>query len=273
MKNKKTFWRVSAFVICIFICIIIGILIYNSSKLKLISRLDELINNTYNYTVNCTIDGLDSPFLGEQFKLKIIGHKGTDILYGQIKSDAFNYMELYVNSKGNMIFNVEPFFKSILSIVEEKFGRSLSIFNFMLNDINISLEQLEEIIGKDIITISDAGVTSDVFKDIIQNNTSKITYSLKREKNLDEEYKLLGNDAIYFVIEFDDNDSSVIIGIPDSNMDKEICVEIIYGDLSWKFVGEYMLAADQGIEMPEETLSDTAIDVLKKIYSYWDEVK
>lgn len=156
--------------------------------------------------------------------------------------------------------------------VEEKTGLSLSRTS-LLGDINISPEQIEEITGKDIATLSDAGVSSDMLENLAGAGADHMAYILKRIKEVNEEDKLLGDDAIYFSITLEGVDSSIIIGIPESKEDKRVSLEVFYDDITWKLVGEYELKDVQQRKMPEETLSDRTIAVLREIYLFWTEAK
>lgn len=270
MKNKKIVKIIIELLICAIAAIATVVAcIYVIPGMKLKGRLEELINETYTYSVDCTVEGMGLKVLGDEFTGKISGTKGEEVLHGELYYKNKAYLEIYVDSEYDIIFCADDLFGNMLEGVEDKIGLPVSMLSLLIKDINISVEQLEEIIGKDIITISDSGITSEVFRSISGEKSEKAEYSLKRLKA--KEDMLLGKDAVYFEITMKEKNAGIIIGVPDDKDDKRIAIEILYGDIIWSFVGEYELTDDDDIRMPTKKLSDGTIDILKKIYQYWSE--
>ena len=64
------------------------------------------------------------------------------------------------------------------------------------------------------------------------------------------------------------SDTDIILGIPKSKEVKQISLSVDYNDIFWRFVGEYKLADVETVEMPEETLNEETVDILKQIFAY-----
>jgi hypothetical protein len=269
MRNKG---KIIAAIIAIAV-IVAGVMIYLNiqPKLKLKAALEEIVNEDFKYSLDYTIEGLDSSLFEGNPEGNISGTKDSDLLYGIVSFHDFEAVELYMDTDYNMIFNVEPLFNSAVESLQDKIGISLPLMQNLVNDFYVSLDQIEEITGKDIITISDTGISSDVFESISGEDVSKVAYVLKQVKNTDEIDTLLGEDALYFSITFDDNDSYMIVGIPKNQEKKQLSVEIYSNEATWKLKMDYELGTVEPKQMPEVTLSDSTIEVLKKIYSYWEE--
>lgn len=262
--KKTNLIAITAGAAAVLIFIAVALYLNITPKLKLKSRLDELINETYTYSVDYSMKGMDFGILGDELEGNICGSKGVDILYGDISNNGYDYLELYVDSQAQMIFNVEPLFDSIVEAVEEKTGLSLSLVKLYIGDLNISKEQIEEVTGKEIFDLSES---------LSGKNAEWAAYALQRIKDTDDIDKLLGDDALYFSISMEDGSSYLIIGIPKSEDEKKISVEIFYGEAVAKFVGTYEPGDVPDMEMPQPTMSDSTIAVLHEIYAYWMELQ
>ena len=98
------------------------------------------------------------------------------------------------------------------------------------------------------------------------------TLSLLKDKDIDEKDKLLDDDAYYFDIDLKDYDTKLVVGIPKDKNGHRISANIYADKITWSFTGEYEIKTVEDIKMPEATVSDKTIDVLKSLYSSYLEI-
>ena len=132
--------------------------------------------------------------------------------------------------------------------------------------------QIEYILNQDIKTLKDEGVSSDLMENVSHRKNGGYTLSLLKDKDIDEKDKLLDDDAYYFDIDLKDYDTKLVVGIPKDKNDHRISANIYADKITWSFTGEYEIKTVEDIKMPEATVSDKTIDVLKSLYSSYLEI-
>lgn len=275
MKKAKKKTLIISCVIAVVVIALIFILGMLLPLLKMKARLDELITENYKFSVTCNVRGMDLPVLGDDFSGEIKGSKGDEVLYGEIIYEDKSYLEFYVNADYDMVFDFEPLIQSLFAEVSGKMDKPFlnEVVNYFIKDNYISMEQIEEIVGLDIITISEKKITSDVFKALSGERVDDVKYDVKKIKNVTEEQMLIGDEAVYFNVQIDNADADLIIGIPNSNKDKCFSLEIIADEVTWEFIVDYELMKSAGKSMPDNLISEIKMGVLKTLYSYWLEEK
>lgn len=273
MKNTKKIKRKLRIITTVTAIIIIALLILSAvymPLLKLKLRLNELISDNYKFSAVCNVSGMNLPVLGDEFAGEIKGSKGDEVLYAELIYEDKSYLEIYVDEEYEMVFNFEPLLQSLFAMITDK-SLLQTAFNFFVKDNYISMEQIKDVTGLDIITISDTEITSDVFKSLAGERNKNIKCSVKYLKNIADEHKILDDASMYFQVSLEGNDTGLIIGMPRSSKDKRFSLEITAENVTWKFVVEYRIMNSQGKEMPDNLVSETKIAILKKLYSYWIE--
>lgn len=272
-KKKKPGLIIGIIIAICFTMLIVGLVVYASLKPMLIlkNKMDEIVNKTYKYSLDAKIEGYEIKYLGNEFSGRISGKKGNETIFGELFYDDTKYVELYADKSLNMVFNCKPFFVSMLDTVGEKTGLPVNLISFMVTDLNISLEQIESIVGVDIVTLSDSGVTSDLFKSISGNKSKKNNFTINVIKKTEKKDILLEDkEAYYFRINLSDNDTEIIIGIPKKEENK-IVARIYYGNIIWNFMMEYDICDVEDVVIPEKTISDKVIETIKSVYQLWIE--
>ena len=254
-----------------------GVFAYNSiikPKLVLRDRIDALVNSTYEYDADIHISGVSIGTMDKEFDLSVTGTKGEEVIYGRLSHEVFDYMDVYVDEDYNMIFNAKPFIDSMIDTAGDKMDVSLGLLTAFVSDMYVSLDQFEYIIGKDILTVSDAGISSEVFEGISKTGEiKKLGYVLMPSKEPYAKSDKLDKDAMYFSFKHKESGTILVIGIPENEEDNNIWCYVEKDGTSWEVYMEYAPEDDKGIEMPEETFSDDQLEFIKEIYSYWEDSK
>lgn len=272
--NKKKIRRV--FWILIVLAVFVGGVIFLQliPKIILKNRIDKLVNGTYTYKANIFIDRIKLDGFGDELSLDVTGEKGSELLYGRISSEEFNYMDVYVDSDYEMIFDAKPFIESMIDAVGNKIGFSLGFLSSMLGDMNVSLEQLEYIVDKDILTVTDTGISSEVFKGISgEQDLRKLGWVLKYDKNAAYKTANLDDSALYFTLESKEDNLLMIIGIPKASNDNKIWLFVDNNGMRWSADVDYKFVQESGLEMPEETFTEDQLKWIKEIYKLWKKEK
>lgn len=271
MKNTrkvKRKLRIISIVIAVIIIVLFLLSIVFMPLLKLKLRLNELISDNYKFLATCNVSGMGLPVLGDDFTGEIRGSKGDEVLYAEIIYEDKPWLEIYVNEEYEMVFNFEPLLQSLFTAITDK-SLLQTAFNFFVKDNYISMEQIEDVIGLDIITISDTEITSDVFKALAGERNKNIKYSVQYVRDIDDEYQILDDEAMYYKVSVEGNDTELIIGMPRSSKDKRFSLEINAENVTWEFIVEYKIMNSHGKEMPDNLVSENKIAILKNLYSYW----
>ena len=125
--------------------------------------------------------------------------------------------------------------------------------------------------------MADAGVTHNTLEEFVQAVKLLSSFKQIKAEDMNAEYKLLGDDAGYFMLELKDGMTKVYIGVPRDKADKRTSFVVEYmGDgvaagadnIVWKIKLDYEICEVREIDIPDETLSKETIEILKKVYGY-----
>ena len=246
-------------------------------KLMLGRRLNEILKDTYTYNAEASVAGVDMGIFGDEFEGSITGSRGNDVIYGNVSYNGFECLEIYVENDGKVMLNIEKLFESAVDRAEEKTGLPLDFIRNKLSSLTISSSQIEDITGEKFVTMADAGVTHNSLEEFVK--AVKLLSSFKQINSdaMSASYKLLGDDARYFMLELKDGMTKVYIGVPRDKADKRTSFVVEYmGDgvaagadnIVWKIKFNYEICEVREIDIPDETLSKETIEILKKVYGY-----
>ena len=246
-------------------------------KLMLGRRLNEILKDTYTYKAEASVAGVDMGIPGDEFEGSITGSRSNDVIYGSISYKGFECLEIYVENDGKVMLNIEKLFESAVNKAEEKTGLPLDFIRNKLTDFTISSSQIEDITGEKLVTMADAGVTHNTLEEFVQAVKLLSSFKQIKAEDMTAEYKLLGDDAGYFMLELKDGMTKVYIGVPKDKNDKATSFVVEYTDdgaaagadtIVWKIKFDYEICEVGEIAVPDETLSKETIELLKKIYGY-----
>ena len=246
-------------------------------KLMLGRRLNEILKDTYTYKAEASVAGVDMGILGDEFEGSITGSRSNDVIYGSISYKDFECLEIYVENDGKVMLNIEKLFESAVNKAEEKTGLPLDFIRNKLTDFTISSSQIEDITGEKLVTMADAGVTHNTLEEFVQAVKLLSSFKQIKAEDMAAEYKLLGDDAGYFMLELKDGMTKVYIGVPKDKNDKATSFVVEYTDdgaaagadtIVWKIKFDYEICEVGEIAVPDETLSKETIELLKKVYGY-----
>ena len=276
-ENKKNILLVLLLAAVIAVAAAVLTIVLLMPKLLLGKRLNEILKETYKYTAEASVEGMDMGVLGEKLEGEIAGSRGDEVIYGDVSYKGFEYLEIYVDNDGEVMLNVEKLFESAISKAEEKTGLPLNFMKNKLTDLTISSSQIEDITGIKLVTMADAGVTYNSLEAFIRNVKLLSSFKQIKADSMPTAYELLGDEAGYFMLELKDGMTKLYIGVPKDKNDKQTSFVVEYtGDekaddadaIVWKIKLNYELAQVDEIEVPQETLSKDTIELLKKIYEY-----
>ena len=272
--NKKKIIAISVICAVAAIAAVTGVLIYMhfSPYIRLKQTTDNLLNREYEYTLDGKVEGMDLKLLGDSFEGTIKGQKGKNVVYGDIAYKDSDYLKIYADMKGDIIFDASPLIDQAIDTVADSIPFGKSLIESASSDVKISYDQIEYILNQDIKTLKDEGVSSDLMENVSHRKNGGYTLSLLKDKDIDEKDKLLDDDAYYFDIDLKDYDTKLVVGIPKDKNDHRISTNIYADKITWSFTGEYEIKTVEDIKMPEATVSDKTIDVLKSLYSSYLEI-
>lgn len=272
--NKKKIIAISVICAVAAIAAVTGVLIYMHFRpyIRLKQTTDNLLNREYEYTLDGKVEGMDLKLLGDSFEGTIKGQKGKNVVYGDIAYKDSNYLKIYADMKGDIIFDASPLIDQAIDTVADSIPFGKSLIESASSDVKISYDQIEYILNQDIKTLKDEGVSSDLMENVSHRKNGGYTLSLLKDKDIDDKDKLLDDDAYYFDIDLKDYDTKLVVGIPKDKNDHRISTNIYADKITWSFTGEYEIKTVEDIKMPEATVSDKTIDVLKSLYSSYLEI-
>ena len=272
--NKKKIIAISVICAVAAIAALTGVLIYMHFRpyIRLKQTTDNLLNREYEYTLDGKVEGMDLKLLGDSFEGTIKGQKGKNVVYGDIAYKDSDYLKIYADMKGDIIFDASPLIDQAIDTVADSIPFGKSLIESASSDVKISYDQIEYILNQDIKTLKDEGVSSDLMENVSHRKNGGYTLSLLKDKDIDEKDKLLDDDAYYFDIDLKDYDTKLVVGIPKDKNDHRISTNIYADKITWSFTGEYEIKTVEDIKMPEATVSDKTIDVLKSLYSSYLEI-
>ena len=242
-------------------------------KLTLKNRMDDLIQGNYAYTLDYQIDGVESDYGKNSIRGTVTGTKGETILYGKIAVEEKDAVDFYTSmEQAKTVWNLKPMFETIKEDLKEVplVGQLISLVP--VGDFYISDDQVAEIFGSDRVSLADAGISGDFLKQLEGENRFRLAQAIQRRKDLPESEMLLGEDALYFEIKLEQYGSTILLGIPKDAKDKKLMLIISSGEITWTVQGTYEPAANMTETIPQETLSEDQVALLKKIYEYWKEI-
>lgn len=262
-KKRKIFVVISS---CILILAVISIIAYCHFRpyVYLKRNMDNLLNKEYEYHIDCKVEGMNLRLLGNSFQGSIDGTKGTDVLYGNIKYKDSTYLKMYVDKNKKIIFDINPLIDGAVDKISKSSVLGEMLFGNITSDVKVSYDQIEYILDRKLDTIEDNGVSTDLIKDVSKGKYTN--YTLVLLKQVDENDKLIGDDAYYFELDLTEDNTRLIIGIPKDNKISEVSAKIYADEIIWSFVGDYSYKNVDEIEMPESTVSDKTIDMIRSIY-------
>lgn len=272
--NKKKIIAISVICAVAAIAAVTGVLIYMHFRpyIRLKQTTDNLLNREYEYTLDGKVEGMDLKLLGDSFEGTIKGQKGKNVVYGDIAYKDSDYLKIYADMKGDIIFDASPLIDQAIDTVADSIPFGKSLIESASSDVKISYDQIEYILNQDIKTLKDEGVSSDLMENVSHRKNGGYTLSLLKDKDIDDKDKLLDDDAYYFDIDLKDYDTKLVVGIPKDKNDHRISTNIYADKITWSFTGEYEIKTVEDIKMPEATVSDKTIDVLKSLYSSYLEI-
>lgn len=265
MTRKKKKLILIIISVLLVICLMVCVLIYSivGTKMRLKRRVDELVQSSYSYEMDISISGIESKNFGESLEGTLTGRKYEDRVFGEFSMEDSTYFEIYMSPGQEVMFNAKPWFTYMLEQAGDKTGLPVGMLSGYLDDVFVSLSQLQEITGYDVGTKS--GDSAELFRLFDADQIGNLALTLKEEKKL--EICPLGEEAYYYSIENDG--TKVILGIPKKEETKTVSVQIYKDELVMTLVGDYVLEPVAAIEIPESTLSKTTIDILTVIYDCW----
>ena len=272
--NKKKIIAISVICAVALVAAVTGVLIYMHFRpyIRLKQTTDNLLNREYEYTLDGKVEGMDLKLLGDSFEGTIKGQKGKNVVYGDIAYKDSDYLKIYADMKDDIIFDASPLIDQAIDTVADSIPFGKSLIESASSDVKISYDQIEYILNQDIKTLKDEGVSSDLMENMSHRKNGGYTLSLLKDKDIDEKDKLLDDDAYYFDIDLKDYDTKLVVGIPKDKNGHRISANIYADKITWSFTGEYEIKTVEDITMPEATVSDKTIDVLKSLYSSYLEI-
>ena len=271
--NKKK--KVTIGIVCcsIIMLAVVGILIYIHllPYIRLKKTVDNLLNKQYEYKIDGKVEGMDLPLLGNSFQGKINGEKGKNVVYGDISYKDSTYLKLYADKNGEIIFDAGPVIKAAINKVADNSLFGAGLIRSISSDVKISYSQIEEVLNQDITTLSDEGVSNDLINKLAHGRNKEYTITLL--KSIDDKDRLLEKDAYYFEIDLKNYNTKLIVGVPKDKNDTDVSLVVYTDKITWSFTGKYEYKDVEEIEMPESTVSDKTISVLKSLYSAYLERK
>lgn len=220
--------------------------------LRLKNTVKEITNTQYSYTADVKIVKSPLNIFDEQYEFNLNGQKSSDVLYGEFVYSDKEIIDIYVDSNMEMVFDITPIFDAVADEVEGTVGFSANLLKKALKQVTVSLSQIEEIVGQKVDIAGDKNAD----------------YKISLEKNLDSSEKILGENAYYYRLSFDNKEDMIIIAIPQKSHDKEIYFKISSEKFEAGFIIKYELCDVGNISMPEPNVTDSMIETIKSLYQY-----
>lgn len=264
MKKNKI-WIIVAAVVLV-VLLIVGGVAYAKMKpyMELKNTVEDLTDKDYSYTLDYKISGVDFAFGNNLLDGTIEGKKAKNVVQGSVLIDDKEYLEVYANSDAQVLFNIKPVFDILLSSLEENGGApsAIKLLAFAIKDSYVSLEQIQSITGEEKVkSIENVEVFSKIFA----------TYNMKKVEKPQELERDYLAEADFFQLDFENSGTVLLIGIPKEENGK-IYLKASQNNIELEVDAEYKVETIEELTMPEETVSDTTIDVFKKIYDLWKQI-
>lgn len=262
-RNKKILVLV---IIIVLICSVAGGLYVQliGPKMQLKKKLQEIKQNDLYYDLDITVDGIDIPIFGEHMEGKLHGRKYEDCLYGELSMQEVAYLKAYMEKDHDIMIDVKPYVESVLDEIGESTGFPVKKLFQKTGELNISLSQVEEITGKQAADFREK--LEELYLFLASDDSENAAWLLKRQKKPGEEHELLGKDVNYYSISMEGKELEIWFGIPKNQNDARISLEINRGNEHCTLVGSYEIAVVEPVEIPESSIDENWITILKMIY-------
>lgn len=261
MKKKKKIIIIISFIIIILATT--GIIIYFKffhPYVMLTKQVAKLIDKDFKYSVECYVEGVtirERKFSIKQVELQ--GEKEDDRLRGVFTDKDKSFMEVYADTKYNFVFNLKPICDYMLNKISENTIIPADKLIDDVDDTYITFQQIEEIVGLDVISMDDFGLTPET--------AMNLKWDLKKtDMPADIKADFNGEDTYYFELVLKDYNTIVTIGIPKSYDDEYIYVDLKKNEMRMEFYGEYRISDNVDVKIPKESISQDTVEKMKYIY-------
>lgn len=272
VKKKKT---IVISVICglVILSAAIGMILYLHfiPYIQLRQTVDQLLNKQYEYVVEGKVEGMNLKLLGNSFEGTIKGEKSKDVISGDLIYRNSTYLKIYADKQGNIVFDVSPLINTAVEKTADSGSFIGGFIKSISGDVKISYDQIEKVLDRKITSLKEEGVSEELMDKVIHGR-STTDYTLTLMKEVKEADKLLGDDVYYFEIDLKDYNTKLVIGIPKNKNDTKWSMNVYTNKVTWSFLGKYEMKSVKEIKMPECTVSDQTIDILKALYSAYLEI-
>lgn len=270
MSKKKKTVIIGSIVILVLLCIAVWLFLKLSGTLALCKRLQGLMENEFRYNIACRVEGMEEKLLPETLEVNLIGDKSDTGYFGELYYDEQVYAEIYGNYQDELLFNIAPVAHAVLDQMDEKADIKIPLLNLILpKEMNVSIRQIEEITGKKLVSLPEVGITSEFFRNLTKGKQGKAKFKIEKYKDILPDRKFVGEEAAYFKITLLESGAVLVIGTPDSPDVKKMSMELQYEEVTLQLVLEYEFAEVDDREMPEESLSESVVGMLKRLYEYY----
>ncbi len=252
-------------VLCVLIVLVIagvGACIWAKPYLSMYSVAKNLANEDYSYKIECYIQGITLKE-GEygNYSVYVEGEKDSDKLRSYIYSEEEEYLEVFANADGEVLFNLKPTCQYLSNKLEELLGVSYGDLEISIDDTYVSVKDIEEIIGMDLIGIDDFGVSL---------GKQKSDFSIKKintPENINVEFK--GENTYFFQLTIEDLGTKVVVGVPMSPDDSYLYIDLEKDEIKLEMYAEYDMNQKKEIDFPESSLDRAHIETFSDAYRIW----
>ncbi len=268
--TKKRKVILSVMVCVIVLSILTGVLLFIKYKPYIRGAMlaKSLVKEDYSFDMECYIKGVTFKE-GEygQYRIKADGEKSDEVIHGYVYSDEMEYLEVWGDSNGNVMFNLRYMCEFISKYIEEAIGVDALGIDISMDDTYLSLEEVEEIIDKDIISINDFGMDDySLFKEGDGTDRYEIEM-IAAPKDMNVDYDK--DSSYFFRLTLLDYGTKVIIGIPKAQEDTFLYVNMEREDMQLEIRFSYDFTEDVSVYLPESTFSEEYIEAFKRVYRLW----
>lgn len=263
--TKKRKLILSIIIGIIILLLIAGTVIYIFYKPYINAAIaaKKLVDENYNYNLECYIEGItfkDGQY--GQYTVYAEGEKSGDGIRSAVYSKDKPYLEVWADKEGEVIFNLRPMCQLISDEIEKGLGITVGNLEIDMNDTYVSLEDVERVIDKDIISIDDFGIKG--------SGTGSLEYEIElidspEEFNVDYD----GDDSYFFRLTLLDYGTKVIIGVPKVQKDSFLYVNMEKDDMKLELYFTYDMTENEKVVIPESTFSEEQLDSFGRVYKLW----
>ena len=262
MSKKVRNVIVTLCIIALLVAVGIGAYIFAKPYVNAYTTLKNIANEDYSYEIECYIEGviLKEGSYGN-YTVFVEGEKENDKLRSYVYSEEEAYLEVFANADGDVLFNVRPTCQYLANKLEEVLGVSYGELDIDIDDTYISLSDIEEIIGMDIIGIDDFGVSgSDEDR---QYNITRID----KPENINVQFD--GGETYFFQLTLEDLGTKVIVGVPEKSDDEFLYIDLEKDDIKLEMYVKYNKNENISIDFPQSSLNEEHIEAFGNAYKIW----